>query len=287
MMLQRVLKRLGLDEPPSPDVEGLQRLYDAWSIAVRFDNVRKMIALRTGRRLPGREAEDFFEAWLSQGAGGTCWAGAIAWLELLRGCGFEARFASGSMFDMGFVNHGTVVVAFGNEEWLADASLMSPAPLLLGREQRHSNGVTAVELEPDGGSHLVWVTVPHQAGFINCRVYPETLAHGAVLAHYEATRERSAFNQRLYARRNFRDRVILLRGNLRFERRSSGFTAGELTADELRRSMQEEMGFSEELIGEWVECGGLADSMKPSSGPAPPAVKGVPPSLRVASTPRE
>ncbi|MBS1830551.1 MAG: hypothetical protein JST93_34930 [Acidobacteria bacterium] len=286
-MLARVLDRLGLDAPPRPDEEGLHRLYEAWSLATRFDNVRKMIALRTGRPLPGREAPDFFEGWLANGAGGTCWPGAIAWLELLRGCGFEARFGSGSMFDMGFVNHGTVMVAFGGEEWLADSSLMSPAPLLLGKDQRCGNEVTNVELEPDGDSHLVWVTVPHQAGFVNCRIFREALGHGAVLAHYEATRERSAFNQRLYARRNFRDRVILLRGNLRFERTSSGFAARELTADELVRSMHEEMGYSEELIAQWVECGGLTDSMQPSSGPAPPVVKGVPPSQRVASTPRE
>ena len=190
------------------------------------------------------------------------------------------------MFDMGFVNHGTVIVSFGSEEWLADASLMSPVPLLLGSEQRYSDGVSAVELEPEGGSHLVWVTVPHQAGFINCRIHGETLAAGAVLARYEATRERSAFNQRLYARRNFRDRVILLRGNFRFERTSSGLAARELTEDEVQRSMGEEMGFSEELIAQWVECGGLQDSMQPSSGPAPPVVKGVPPSQRVVSMPR-
>lgn len=281
-LLDRIYERLGLDEAPGRDVEGLHRLYDAWSHAVRFDNVRKMIALRTGRALPGREAEDFFEAWLGHGAGGTCWAGAIAWLELLRASGFEARFGCGSMYDMGPVNHGTVFVALDGEDWLADASLVSPIPLLCGKELRYSNGVSTVELEPDGRTHVVWTTVPHQAGFLNCRVYGETPGHEDVLAQYEATRTHSAFNQRLYARRNFRDKVVLLRGNLRFEQTNGGFTIETLSADGVKAAMQRDMGFSEGLIGEWEECGGLADSMQPSSGAMPPPVKGVPPSQREA-----
>jgi hypothetical protein len=84
----RILERLGLSRLPSPDFEGLCELYGAWCGRVSFDNVRKVVALQTGRDLPGRTAEEFFEAWLDLGAAGTCWPGSNA----LYASGPERRF---------------------------------------------------------------------------------------------------------------------------------------------------------------------------------------------------
>ncbi len=283
-LLSRVYERLDLDVTPRSDEEGLHHLYEGWCNSVPFDNVLKMIALRRGLALPGQKASEFFGCWLSSGSGGTCWAGAIAFRELLVASGFTARFAAGSMYDMGLVNHGTVVVSLGRSEWLADSSLISPVPLRLGgRAYRYSNGVSTVELEPDRGGHLLWMNPLHQTGFLNCRIHRGGIGRDEVLAYYEATRHKSAFNQRLYARRNYRNRVILLRGNLRFEQTQAGMTVQELTENDLRESLHADLGFSEELVENWTKCGALADSMKPANGPAPPPVRGVPPSLRAPS----
>jgi len=107
----RVLTRLGFDTAPAPDLAGLGALYAAWCARVPFDNVRKMIALRTpGAALPGITAEDFFEEWMRHGAGGTCWPSSHALCGLLASCGFDARRVVASMRDTGTGSHGTVKV---------------------------------------------------------------------------------------------------------------------------------------------------------------------------------
>src|SRR5690348_2439534 len=77
-LVERVMARLGFERNPAPDLNGLRAVYAAWCSSVPFDNVRKLIHLRTrnGEPLPGSTPEDFLEAWLKFGTGGTCWSGA-------------------------------------------------------------------------------------------------------------------------------------------------------------------------------------------------------------------
>ena len=74
-LLERVLSKLGLSEPPSPTLEGLRTLYPAWCRKVPFDNIRQLIHRRSQdpSPMPGGDATEFFEAWLMYGTGGTCW----------------------------------------------------------------------------------------------------------------------------------------------------------------------------------------------------------------------
>ena len=76
-LLERVLAKLGLSEPPSPTLEGLRTLYPAWCRKVPFDNIRQLIHRRSQdpSPMPGGDATEFFEAWLGYGTGGTCWSG--------------------------------------------------------------------------------------------------------------------------------------------------------------------------------------------------------------------
>jgi arylamine N-acetyltransferase len=46
-LLERVLAKLGLSEPPSPTLEGLRTLYPAWCRTVPFDNIRQLIHRRS------------------------------------------------------------------------------------------------------------------------------------------------------------------------------------------------------------------------------------------------
>jgi len=280
----RVLRRAGLDGPPPVNLEGLRRLYNAWCLAVPFDNVRKMIAIRTGAPLPGRDATDFFQSWLETGAGGTGWSGSNALYELAHSLRFNARRAAGSMYDDGSPNHGTVIVTIDSAEWLIDSSLLTAEPIpLAGHPYFRSDGVSAIEVEADAGSHVLWTSAPHQPSSIACRIFSQPLSYDAVLAKYEDSRRQSPFNQRLYARRNDSGRVILLRGRTRFERSIGGLTARDLSEDELRASLRTEFGFSQSLIDAWSRCGALASSLERSSAEPPPPNKGVPPSQRTAS----
>ncbi|MCC6393133.1 MAG: arylamine N-acetyltransferase [Bryobacterales bacterium] len=277
----RVLRRLGLGNTPPPTLEGLRRVYNAWSRRVPFDNVRKMLALRAGSPLPGRDATDFFEAWLETGAGGTCWSGSNALYEFLCALGFRARLATGSMHDIGVRNHGTVIVTLDTAEFLADSSLLTREPVpLAGSLYTYGDGVTNVEVEPDSAGHVVWTRGPHQAFFLPCRIFPESISPEAALANYENSRRQSPFNQRLYALRSLPGRMILLRGSTRYERTRAGVSTRDLTAEELRGALHADIGISRPLIDAWSDCGALAAAFEPPSGPAPPPPGNLPPSQR-------
>ena len=48
----RILERSGPDVSPSVDLDGLRHVYAAWCLSVPFDNVAKLIALRSGHAPP-------------------------------------------------------------------------------------------------------------------------------------------------------------------------------------------------------------------------------------------
>ena len=63
-LVERILERLDLRSRPDVSREGLATLYSAWCQRVPFDNVRKLIYLRSGASgpLPGDDPAAFFEA---------------------------------------------------------------------------------------------------------------------------------------------------------------------------------------------------------------------------------
>jgi hypothetical protein len=58
-------------------LDSITVLHAAWCRTVPFDNVRKLTHVnnRAPDPLPGDDTTDFFEAWLTYGTDGTCWAG--------------------------------------------------------------------------------------------------------------------------------------------------------------------------------------------------------------------
>lgn len=279
----RVLARLGFSRAPSPDLDGLRALYAAWCAHVPFDNVRKMIVLRADglRPLPGGDAADFFEHWLANGAGGTCWPSSNALFELARACGFAARRVAGSMRDLGIINHASVKVRIDGADWLVDSSALTNEPLPVdGRLFVTADPVFAAEVEPVDGTHIVWTHTPPNSAYLPCRLLVDPADHVQYASGYEASRTRSPFNQRLYVRRNHPGELVVLIGSTRFIRTAHGLESQDLSPDELRRTLAEQVGLSDTLIAEWVRCGGLAASFEPPSGPKPPPVTGLPPSRR-------
>jgi arylamine N-acetyltransferase len=98
-LVQQILARLGFNRRSTPTIDALRAVYSAWCERVPFDNIRKLIHVRSANAapLPGSTAQDFFEAWLKFGTGGTCWPGAGALHAFLRVLGFDAVRAIGTM----------------------------------------------------------------------------------------------------------------------------------------------------------------------------------------------
>jgi arylamine N-acetyltransferase len=280
----RVLARLGLAAPPGPDLEGLRGAYRAWCLAVPFDNVRKMIALRTSPAapLPGRDAADFFDAWLAHGTGGTCWPSSNALYVLLRAVGLDARRITASMHDVGVQNHGSVIASTDGREWLVDSSSLTGVPLPLGPDLFvHDDPVLPVEVESIDGTHVVWTRTPPGMEYKPCRLQPTRASHADYLVGYERSRARSVFNHRLFARRNRPGELIVLAGETRHRLTSSGLESQRLAPEEVRDSLRHEIGLSEEIVARWVEAGGL-EAVDPPDAPRPPRPARLPPSRRAS-----
>jgi len=280
---EKILHRLGFREQPSADIANLQRLYASWCAHVPFDNLRKMIALKSGdnQPLPGMDASEFFGNWLKDGSGATCWPMANAFYVLLSSLGFQASRVAGSMRDMGIISHGSVKVAFDGLEYLADAPLL--LNVILPLDQRtfiNDDLVFPVESEPDGKSHLVWMLIPPGNDYYYCRMNHNPVGFSLFEERYEATRERSIFNQRLYARHNYPGELILLWGNVRFSKTAKGLERIELSRDEVCKALRTDIGISESLVNDWVASGSLEASFDPPSGSPPPSTILKPPSQR-------
>ena len=169
-----VLARLGV-ERPNLDLEGLRSLYGAWCRSVPFDNTRKLIHVFEERDgpLPGSTADDFFDAWLRLGTGGTCWAGNGALHDLLEALGFKVDRAIATMLlrrDAPAPNHGTVVVTVDGRRYVTDASILSGEPLDLLEDGEAPNPGPLPRLDRvDGKPAVMWRMVRAPEGF-PCRI---------------------------------------------------------------------------------------------------------------------
>ena len=282
-LLARVLGRLGFSNSPSADISGLRALYAAWCGSVPFDNVSKMLALREpgGGALPGGHAEEFFEHWLSHGAGGTCWPTSNALVTLARSLGFEAHRVVRCMRDLGVINHASVRVKIEGRDWLVDSSLLCNVPLPLDQNRFiHDDPAFAVEVEPVDRTHVIWADTPPNSDYLPCRICAEPASHAHYLASYEASRKRSPFNQRLYARRNHPGEFLVLLGSTRFSKTAKGLTIRELSPEGVCQALREDIGLSDCLIQKWVQSGSLDASFEAPAAPEPPPVTRKPPSQR-------
>ncbi len=282
-LLNRILDRLGFREPLGTDVAALQRLYASWCMHVPFDNVRKMIVLNSEVKqpLPGLDASEFFENWLKNGSGATCWPMANAFYELLSSLGYHACRVAGFMRDLGIINHGSVKVSINGREYLADASLLLNVILPLDHGVFiHDDPIFPVESEPDGKSHLVWILTPPGNDYFYCRMTGNPVDFSLFDERYETSREKSIFNQRLYARHNYPGELIILWGNARFSKTVEGIKCRDLSRDEVCKTLETDIGISSSLINEWVSSGSLDASFEPPSEAPPPPSVAKPPSQR-------
>jgi arylamine N-acetyltransferase len=256
-LTERVLARLGLSRPPEPTLQGLKTLYAAWCQRVPFDNVRKMIHLRTGNaaRLPGSTAEDFFEAWLKWGTGGTCWPGAGACHALLTALGFEAERGVGTMLVLPTLppNHGTVRVSFGRECYLVDCSILCGVPLRLDEQadteiKHRAWGVRTATRE--GKIHIAWRPIHKLDGF-ECRLEGFGSEWSDFEHRYDQTRGWSPFNFELSIRLNRGENVIGAGFGQSVKLASDGSVqSSPMSKVERNKMLIEEFQLSEEIVAQ-------------------------------------
>lgn len=254
-LLERVLARLGFTTRPEPSLENLRRIYAAWCQRVPFDNVRKLIHLRAGKSgpFPGSTAEDFFEAWLKHGTGGTCWAGAGACQALLQSLGFNAVRGIGTMLVVPGLppNHGTVQVTFGAETFLVDGSILhgEPLPLKGDAEAGVAHPAWGVRCRRRAGHwHVAWRPL-HKLEGLECRLESFGVGHEDFEHRYEQTRSWSPFNYELCARLNQQDQVVGAGFGKAVTLQRDGRAVSRPISDaERRRWLLEEIGMSEEVV---------------------------------------
>lgn len=254
-LLDRVLERLRLPQRPEPDLAGLASVYFAWSHAVPFDNLRKLIHLTAGDPGPlaGDSVTDYFEAWLRWGNGGTCWAGNGALCMLLRTLGFDAARGIATMMVAPDLppNHGTVVVAIEERRYLVDASMLFAEPLLLDEsaETRVEHPARGVRCAMQGGNwHVHWRPL-HMAGGLDCRIDRLHATADEFSDWHELTRGWSPFNFAANARINRDDAVVGIAFQQRIELRAGGDESRTaIDFAERQRVLIEEVGIHPELV---------------------------------------
>ena len=278
----QVAARLGLAEHIPLNLAGLRDVYSAWCRHVPFDNVRKLIALRTGDTgpLPGGDAEDFLAHFLEHGTGGTCWSSSNALFEFVASFGFAARRVAGSMRDLGVPGHGSVKVRIDGNDWLVDSSMLMVSPIPIGSAlyvDRHP--LFGVEVEPGDGTHLVWFDTPPYDEYFPCRLLLDPVDHAFYLERYEISRTKGPFNHHLSVRYNRGDARAVLQGHTRHRRTAAGLESLALTPDELIAALRDEVGMSADVVSQWVDCGALDAAYEPPLTPVP-VLSGKPPSRR-------
>ena len=135
-LVEPILEKLDLAQPPGIDLAGLSQVYGRWCRRVPFDNLQKRLFYSgdASGPLPGHNSQDFFESWLAHGTGGTCWAHGHALHDLLTDLGFSAVRGSATMLvhpDVVGPTHGTVIVTLEGQQYLVDGSIQTEEPVPL------------------------------------------------------------------------------------------------------------------------------------------------------------
>lgn len=205
-LIAAILAKLGLSQSPQPNFQFLSSLYRAWCTRVPFDNLRKLIALRESHSgpLPGDSAEDFFQAWLAHGTGGTCWAGNGALGALLQNLGFDARLGVATMMVAPNLppNHGTVVVAIEDGQYIVDASILTMEPLRLSQTETTEvcHPAWGVRCRPTDGTWIISWRPQTRPERLDCRINWLGATREQFQKFHDGTRGWGPFNYELSVR---------------------------------------------------------------------------------------
>lgn len=258
-LFEAVLERLQVPAA-EPNLALLQELYAAWCQRVPFDNILKLISIRSGNpaSLPGSNPVHFLESWLAHGTGGTCWSGSGALLSVLRTLGFDAERALATMLVAPNLppNHGSVRVSLDGIPYLVDSSILFGEPISL--IENEACGVPHPAWGVQGRwentmLHLRWRPLHQPEGF-DCRFDSFGASHADYVSRYEETRGWSPFNYELTARINRGDTVIGISFGKRVTLHGDGSVeTSSIAEEEKRRLLVEDFGIDEAIVAQMPE----------------------------------
>jgi arylamine N-acetyltransferase len=156
------LRHLGLSRGSPPNLPFLKALVDNYVRTVPFETASRIVKrARTAQTKDcPRWPEEFWQASMQHGCGGTCFESQYALFALLQTLGYEGYLTINHMRDCAYC-HAAIVLSIAETRWLVDVTLPLYAP---------------VQLEPD--------TMTAQATpFLNYTVQPD-----AASAHYRVER---------------------------------------------------------------------------------------------------
>ena len=249
-----LLRRLGLDEPPAPDVAGLWAVHRAFVATVPYEDLAVQLGEAGPLKVPalGRQM-------LRGGRGGYCFELNGVLGALLEALGFTVRRHRGVVGVPGGraagdpVNHLVLVVDAGGSSWVADAGLgegwLDPLALEPGTQGTDALRWT-LDREDDGG----WWIAHHEWGsFQGVSVDPEPVGLDAFHGPHRrlSTDPSSSFVQTLVVQRPYDDHVVTLRARTL---RADGPAHGEQRVlddvDDLARTLDGVFGIDPGALGQ-------------------------------------
>lgn len=249
-IVARVLAKLNLNSEIKNNEESLKLLYSAWCQGIPFDNFWKRLQL-SGKSFSEKDQMNpnhFFEIWLDHGVGGTCWTSTKAMGALLNHLGFNVRFITGSMGDMGMPNHGSLIVTFENgKEFIIDTSILNNHPIDISG-QGIKDSVHPVQLVNDEKKTMLVFEHVTKREIMPCSINLDGISEDEISEHYGVSVQMSLFNDCVYIRKNTIEGVLSIVGNTFSNKLSKTIEKKELTKKEISEVLINTMGFSKEIV---------------------------------------
>jgi hypothetical protein len=174
------------------------------------------------------------------------------------------------MRDTGNISHGTVKVRIDGNDWLVDSSILTNVPLPLTSEPFISgDSVFSAAVEVHDGNHVVWWDAPPNVDSLPCRMLEDDVPHEFYVERYEASRARSPFNERIYARRNIDGAMVIVTGNRRLVNSGSGLESDYLNESQLAEMLRDEIGLSGAILEDLQRSPAWKESFNPPPPPPP------------------
>jgi len=208
-LMDQIREKIGLDDDVPLTLAGLTDIYETWCQKVPFCSTLKRVHIATNAEgaFPATHAEDFFDAYLAHGTGGTCFSTGEAFYQFLRKLGFDVRRVAGTMLDFPLPgpNHGSVVATIDGIDYMVDPFFGSEIPLPLhgAASEAIKSESRQVKFLADTDDHA-WIILwrfPFGTTWMRCGMEDEHLdvPHSFFDERYQASGgPNSAFNTGLY-----------------------------------------------------------------------------------------
>ena len=215
--LGRYIRRVGLDAPPPPTLEGLFSLHRAHAAAIPFENLDILLGRGIGLDLPSLEAK-----LVAARRGGYCFEQNTLFAAALTALGFPvtllgARVRLGGRTD-GPRTHMLLSVAAGGRDWLCDVGFGGGGPwepLPLEPAGEVAQGAWRFRVVADGRERVLQNAGPSGwRDLYGFTLEPQLPLDYAVANYYTSTHPNSTFTKIPVVQRTWAAGALMLRGDV-------------------------------------------------------------------------